>query len=121
MQERLTNGPSQRCLKVGEEVRRLLSAIFQNYFFEDRTLSSTSITVTEVQMSPDLKHAKVFLMPLGGVSKAHVLPAIQSESGKIRHFLSKKIYLKSVPVLDFRIDETFDTYASLSESLDRVL
>ena len=119
MREGIHPGPSQRCLKVGEEVRRLLAAIFQNYFFEDRSVSGAAITVTEVQMSPDLRHAKVFLMPLGGASKERVLKAIQEESGKIRHLLSKKIYLRCVPMLDFRVDETFDAYAAMSSTLDQ--
>lgn len=120
MSDAVHAGPSQRCLKVGEEVRRLLSAILRNYFFEDTSVSSASITVTEVQMSPDLKHAKVYLMPLGGASKDRVLSAVQDESPRIRHLLAKKIVLKNIPALDFRIDETFDSVDAINKSLESI-
>lgn len=114
-------GPSQRCLKVGEEIRRLLSTIFQTYFFEDAALRSGSVTVTEVQMSPDLKHAKVFFLPLGGASKKEMLGGLRTEAPKIRHLLGQKIRLRHVPALDFRIDETFDAVDALNRSLNQVL
>jgi ribosome-binding factor A len=110
-------GPTQRCLKVGEEVRRVLASVFQNYFFEDSAVSTTSITITEVQMSPDLGHAKVFLIPLGGVSKGLVLETVRAHSSRIRHLLGKKVQLRHVPALDFRIDETFDAFAAINNAL----
>jgi ribosome-binding factor A len=114
-------GPSQRCLKVGEEIRRLLASVFQHYFFEDPSLSGGSVTVTEVQMSPDLKHAKVFFLPLGGACQKEMLGALRQEAPKIRHLLGKKIRLRHVPALDFRIDETFDAVDALNHSLSQVL
>lgn len=114
-------GPSQRCLKVGEEIRRVLAAIFQNYFFQESALQSMSITVTEVQMSPDLKHAKIFFLPLGGGNKDAVLAGLQLKAPKIRHLVGKKIYLKNTPALDFRLDESFDSYATISNKLQDVL
>lgn len=114
-------GPSQRCLKVGEEIRRMLVSILQNYFFEDPSITGRSITITEVQMSPDLKHAKVFFLPLGGASQQEILKVLQHESKKIRHLLSKKVLLRAVPALSFRIDETFDAVDTLNRSLNKVL
>ncbi len=117
MDKKSPMGPTQRCLKVGEEVRRVLSSIFQNYFFEDSAVSTTSITITEVQMSADLGHAKVFLIPLGGVSKELVLKTVCAHSSRIRHLLGKKVQLRHVPALDFRIDETFDAFAAINNAL----
>ena len=115
--KKLPAGPSQRCLKVGEEVRRILSSIFQNYFFEDSTVSAASITITEVQMSADLGHAKVFFMPLGGASKELVLETMRAHSTRIRHLLSKKVQLRHVPSLDFRMDGSFDAFATINNAL----
>ena len=111
------SGHSQRCLRVGEEVRRVLVTVLRDYIFEDQTFSGQSLTITEVQMSPDLHHAKVFFLPLGGASQAQALTALQNENRKIRYLLGQQLTLRHVPALDFRLDKAFDTFDSLTRSL----
>jgi ribosome-binding factor A len=117
MKKDIHAGPTQRCLKVGEEIRRVLASIFQSYLFADSGISGASITITEVQMSADLGHAKVFMLPLGGTAKEVVLETVRLHGPRLRHFLSKKVQLRHVPALDFRLDETFDAFAAINNAL----
>jgi ribosome-binding factor A len=111
---------SQRCLKVGEEVRRVLSKIIQTQGFYDPNLMDLSLTISEVRVSPDLKHAVVFVMPLGGLeNNQELLIALQNESHRLRYELGKKIRTKYTPQLRFQIDVSFDQYDSLSKALNQ--
>lgn len=101
-------GPSQRQLRVGEMIRRTLSEILSAGALHDPGLEAVSITVGEVRVSPDLKVATVFVLPLGGAASDEVLAALARSRGAIRHLLGREITLRHVPELRFRLDETYD-------------
>jgi len=99
---------SQRQLRVGEELRHLISNALHRETFYDAVLESNNITVTEVNVSPDLKNAKVFIMPLGGENKIEVLESLNRIKGYIQKLISSEIQLRQIPRLSFVIDTTFE-------------
>ena len=109
---------SQRQLRVGELIKQSLSMIFLREETKIPDLDTKSITVTEVRMSPDLKTAKVFVIPLGGKNKDKVIEKLKEFSFVIRKVLSKKIVVKFMPKVFFVNDDSFD-YAEKIENLIR--
>jgi ribosome-binding factor A len=109
---------SQRQLRVGELIKQALSMIFIREEAKIPNLDTKSITVTEVRMSPDLKNAKVFVIPLGGKDADKVIDKLKEFSFVIRKVLSKKIVVKFMPKLFFVNDDSFD-YAEKIENLIR--
>jgi len=118
MSNRLGKPISQRQLRVGEMIKQALSMIFLREETKIPDLDTKSITVTEVRMSPDLKTAKIFIIPLGGKNIDNVLDKLKEFSFVIRKVLSKKIVLKFLPKLFFVHDDSFD-YAEKIENLIR--
>jgi ribosome-binding factor A len=102
------DGPTQRQLKVGETVRRALADILLRGDLHDDALSRASITVSEVRISPDLRNATAFVLPLGGVNTKEVIKALQRNKGELRRALSKEISLKYAPDLSFQRDDSYD-------------
>lgn len=102
------HGPSQRQLKVGEELRRALADILLRGDLHDDALARASITVSEVRASPDLRNATVFVMPLGGVAVEETIKALKRNKGEIRRALAKEVRLKYSPDLSFVRDDSFD-------------
>ena len=109
---------SQRQLRVGEMVKQALSMIFLREEAKIIDLDTKSITVTEVRMSPDLKSAKIFIIPLGGKDTEIVINKLKEFSFVIRKVLSKKIVVKFMPKLFFVNDDSFE-YAEKIENLIR--
>ena len=109
---------TQRQLRVGEMVKQALSMMFLKEEAKISELDTKSITVTEVRMSPDLKTAKIFVIPLGGKDKEKVIEKLKEFSFVIRKVLSKKIMVKFMPKLFFVNDDSFD-YAEKIENLIR--
>ena len=107
---------SQRQLRVGEMVKQALSMIFLKEEAKISDLDTKFITVTEVRMSPDLKTAKIFVIPLGGKDTKKVIEKLKEFSFIIRKVLSKKIVMKFLPKLYFVKDDSFD-YAEKIENL----
>ena len=107
---------TQRQLRVGEMVKQALSMIFIRNEAKVPNLETNTITVTEVRMSPDLKTAKIFVMPLGGKDAEEVVAKLKEFSFVIRKVLSKKIVMKFLPKLFFVKDDSFD-YAEKIENL----
>lgn len=109
---------SQRQLRVGELVRHALSDILVRGAIHDPDLDGRPITVPEVRMSPDLKIATVFVMPLGGGDGERIVKALARSARPIRGELSKKIrQLKYMPELRFRLDTRFDDDDAMREKL----
>lgn len=102
------SGPSQRQLRVGELIRRALSDVLNRADVHDPELNKHSITVGEVRVSPDLKVATCYVMPLGGGDVQAAITALARNKGELRHHVAKVMTLKFAPDLRFRIDETFD-------------
>jgi len=102
------SGPSQRQLRVGELLRRALSDVLNRAEVHDPDLNRHSITVGEVSMSPDLRVATCYVMPLGGGDAQAAITALARNKGELRHHVAKAMTLKYAPDLRFRVDETFD-------------
>jgi ribosome-binding factor A len=100
-----SRGPSHRQLRVGEEVRHILSTLFLRSEFPAPGLP-TSVTVTHVNMSPDLQNATVYIMPLGGHYREETLAYLKEIAGYIRHQLGKALQTKFTPSLRFRLGRT---------------
>ena len=107
---------TQRQLRVGEMIKQALGMLFIRDEAKLPSLSTKEITVTEVRMSPDLKTAKIFVMPLGGKDAEEVVAKLKEFSFVIRKVLSKKIVMKFLPKLFFVKDDSFD-YAEKIENL----
>jgi ribosome-binding factor A len=105
--------PSQRQLRVGEEVRHALALIFERGDFRDPDLASTHVTVTEVRASPDLKHMTVFVTPLGGGDAGPLLAALTRATPFLRGQVAKTVRTKYAPDLVFRADTTIDAAARI--------
>ena len=107
---------TQRQLRVGEMIKQALGMLFIRDEAKIPNLSTKEITVTEVRMSPDLKTAKIFVMPLGGKNSKEIIEKLKEFSFVIRKVLSKKIVMKFLPKLYFVKDNSFD-YAEKIENL----
>ena len=111
------NAPfSQRQLRVGELIKQSLGQIFLRDEAKVPTLVTKNITVTEVRMSPDLKNARVYVIPLGGKDTENTVNVLTQFSHLIRKVLSKKIDMKFLPKVSFIGDQSFD-YAEKIEKL----
>ena len=107
---------TQRQLRVGEMIKQALGMLFIRDEVKLTNISTKEITVTEVRMSPDLKTAKIFVMPLGGKNAEEIIEKLKEFSFVIRKVLSKKIVMKFLPKLYFVKDDSFD-YAEKIENL----
>ena len=111
---------SQRQLRVGEELRHLISNALLRESFYDQIIENNTITVTEVNVSPDLKNAKVYIMPLGGENKLEVLVSLNKSNGRIKKLISSNINLRQIPKLQFKIDETFEYAKNIENILQKI-
>jgi ribosome-binding factor A len=112
-----TSGPSQRQLRVGELVRHALAEILSRGEVVDEVLASHVITVPEVRMSPDLRLATVYVMPLGGKDTAPVIEALNRNRKFLRGEIAHRINLRFAPEIRFRADETFEEASRIEKLL----
>ena len=115
-------GPSQRQLRVGEELRHHLAALLMRQETHIEGLDTIPITVSEVSVSPDLNNASVYVMTLGGDSLDIVLPTLNVAAPKLGHLIAGKVHLRRLPRLKFFADTSYDNadkisraFASISE------
>jgi ribosome-binding factor A len=101
-------GPSQRQLRVAETIRHKLAEMLARGEIHDDVLAQHTITIPEVRISPDLKQATVYVMPLGGKDTADVLAALERNRRYIRGEVARAVNLKYAPDVRFRADETFE-------------
>jgi ribosome-binding factor A len=101
-------GGSQRQLRVGEQVRHAIAEILAQGGVHDADLEGHIITVPEVRMSPDLKLATIYVMPLGGRDTELVIAALDRNKKFLRGDVARRVNLKFAPDLRFRVDERFD-------------
>ena len=102
------NGGSQRQLRVGETVRHALAEILSHGNVHDSDLDGHIITVPEVRMSPDLKLATIYVMPLGGRDTDIVIAALERNKKFLRGKIAHRVNLKFAPDIRFRVDDRFD-------------
>ena len=101
-------GRSVRLLRVGEQVRHVLSEILQRGDVHDETLASHLVSVTEVRMSPDLRHATAFVVPLLGANAEGVLKALRTNTAYLQGEVARRVNTKYAAKLKFLLDESFD-------------
>lgn len=108
----------QRQLRVGEEIRHTLSTIFLRQEHHEPELAGVSITVSEVRISPDLKNATVFFMPLGGHAREQVLETLKRISPALRNMVGANMKLRYTPRLNFQLDNSFDEAGRINTLLN---
>jgi ribosome-binding factor A len=101
-------GRSVRLLRVGEQVRHALSAILMRGDVHDETLASHLVSITEVRMSPDLRHATVFVKPLLGQGEDEVLKALRTHTAYFQAEVARRVNTKYAAKIKFLADESFD-------------
>ena len=116
MADRIGKPVTQRQLRVWEMIKQSLSMIFIKNEAKVPNLETNMITVTEVKMSQDLKIAKAYVMPLGGKDADEIILKLRDNSFLIRKILSQKVFMKFLPKLLFKKDESFE-YAEKIENL----
>ncbi len=111
--------PSQRQLRVGEELRHALAHILERGELRDPALAGMTVTVTEVRVSPDLKNATAFVVPLGGAGLDAAVAALNHAAGFLRGQLAGQLELRHLPRIAFAADDSFDQAGRVREILDR--
>ncbi len=110
--------PSQRQLRFGEELRHALAWIVERGEIRDPRLIGLPVTVTEVRVSPDLRNATVFVVPLGGRGdRKTMIEALDAATPFLRHRVAQSVTLRYVPRLTFKVDESFDQASRIEELL----
>jgi ribosome-binding factor A len=110
-------GPSQRQQRVAELIRHALAEVLSRGDLQDDVLTRNVITIPEVRMSPDLKLATAYVMPLGGRDEEAVLKALEKNKKLLRQEVARRVNLKFAPDLRFRRDESFDEAARIDALL----
>ena len=110
-------GGSQRQLRVGELIRHELASMLSRGDVHDPVIEGHMITVPEVRMSPDLRLATIYIMPLGGRDEEDVLQALERNKRFVRGEIARRVNLKFAPEIRFRIDERFDE----AEQIEKLL
>jgi len=111
------SGPSVRVLRVGEQVRHVLSEILQRGDVHDDMLATHPVSITEVRMSPDLRHATVFVKSLLGRDEAAVLKALRTNTAYLQREVAHRIRMKYAAKLKFLPDESFDEASHIDKLL----
>ncbi|MEM7497904.1 MAG: 30S ribosome-binding factor RbfA [Pseudomonadota bacterium] len=111
--------PSQRQLRAGELVRRALSDILMRGEHHEPALEGHSITVSEARLSPDLRQATVYVMPLGGRGVEEALEALIAARGRLRKLVGGRLEMKQTPELHFVLDTSFDRMDETRRLLDQ--
>jgi ribosome-binding factor A len=108
---------SVRLLRVGEQVRHILSELLMRQEVHDEVLSAHSVSVTEVRMSPDLRHATAFIKPLLGANEEAVLKALRTNTAFFQKEVAQRLRLKYAAKMRFQADESFDVASHIDKLL----
>jgi len=112
-----SSGPSQRQLRVGESIRHVLAELLLRTEINDADLKGVHITVSEARLSPDLRHATIFVVPLQGEREQEVVVALNRHARFLRGELGHRVELKYVPEIVFKLDTSFDEYDKIDKLL----
>ena len=112
-----SEGPSVRVLRVGEQVRHILSEILARGDVHDDMLTKHPVSITEVRMSPDLRHATAFVKPLLGKDEEAVLKALRTNTAYLQREVASRIRMKYAAKLKFLADESFDEASHIDKLL----
>jgi len=119
MPRQRTKAPGQRQLRMGEEIRHALAHIFEREEFRDPALAGVKLTVTEVRPSPDFRHARVYIVPLGGGDMKPILAGLARVKSFLRRRIAEGTTSKFVPDLQFAADLSFDRAAHIAQLMHR--
>ncbi len=108
---------SVRLLKVGEQVRHILSELLMRQEVHDEVLTAHSVSVTEVRMSPDLRHATAFIKPLLGANEEAVLKALRTNTAYFQREVAQRLRLKYAAKMRFQADDSFDVASHIDKLL----
>jgi ribosome-binding factor A len=111
--------PGQRLLRIGEELRHALAYLFERDTLRDPALAGRRITVTEVRPSPDLRHARVYIVPLGGGDTTEVLEGLKRVKPYLRRQLAERLQIRFIPDLVFAADQSFDEAEHIARLLHK--
>jgi ribosome-binding factor A len=117
MQKATPDAPSVRTLRVGEQVRHVLSEILMRGEVHDDVLASHPVSITEVRMSPDLRHATVFVKPLLGKDEEAVIKALRTNTAFLQREVAARVRQKYAARLKFLADESFDEGSHIDQLL----
>ena len=110
--------PSQRQLRVAEEVRHVLARVIERDELRDPALAGVPVTVSEVRISPDLKSATAFISPLGGGDAGTLVQALLRAAPFLRRRVGEEMTIRHVPTLSFQADQSFDEAQRIQELLN---
>lgn len=115
-------GPSQRQLRVGEQIRHIIAETLQRGHFHDEVLidAAAAVTVTEVRPSPDLKNATAYVISLGGQEMDEILPALNNSAAAFQKDINAKANLKFTPRIKFKLDTSYENVQKLDEILNNI-
>lgn len=111
--------PTQRQLRVAEEIRHVLAVVFTRREFHDPELAAADITVSEVRIGPDLKHATAFISRLGRTDVEALLPALRRATPWLRAQMAKELTLRATPNLSFQPDHALDYATKINELMQQ--
>src|SRR3982075_947040 len=109
--------PGQRQLRVGEELRHLLPDLLRPGELRDPALHEANITVTEVRLSPDLRNATAFVMPLGGANAEEIMAGLRRSAPFLKSRIARMVELRHMPNITFALDNAFESAARISALL----
>ena len=115
-------GPSQRQLRVGEQLRHIIAETMQRGHFHEEILinMASDVTVTEVRPSPDLKNATAYVISLGGHDMDQILPALNNDAALFQKDINSKSNLKFTPRVKFKLDTSYENVQKLDEILSNI-
>ena len=119
MARRTHRGGFERRTRVGEEIRHALAEIFIRGDINDPVLRDTSITVGEVEVSPDLRNATAYVLPFGDIDPIEMLESLARVTPFLRHQLTQRVHLRYVPMLRFALDQTYEQASKIESLLQR--
>lgn len=112
--------PSHRQKRVSEEIRQVLAGIIARGDFFAPELRDRSITITNVTISPDLRNALIFVMPLGGENQEEILTYLKKYRNELRYLMAKELQLRYVPNVKFTLDDSFEQAAKIAELFAKI-
>ncbi|MFP4312770.1 MAG: 30S ribosome-binding factor RbfA [Alphaproteobacteria bacterium] len=114
-------GPTQRQLRVGEQLRHIIAETMQRgHFSHVALLDAKQVTVSEVRVSPDLRNATAYVMPLGGYNIDEILPALNEEHQVFQKEINRQSNMKFTPRVSFKRDKTFDEVQKIDDLLNSI-
>lgn len=119
MTRQRNRAPSQRQLRVGEEIRHAIAGLIERGSMKDPELRDVPVTVTEVRASPDLRHAQVFVTPLGGGDSGKIVAALNRAAPYFRAQVASAVRLRYAPQLSFAPDTSFEQASRIDSILRR--